>query len=251
MQAIPDKEFNEIFRRKLGEFEVQPSAAVWNGIVAQLDKKTSKKALPVFWLSIAASLLVVLSATLWLLSPKDPIMLKGRPETVTIVRQQEVIEDVMTPDEELAAITILEDSVLHPESLPVSISPGNLISDAEKQVEESPEKLIEVGVNSSKDTPVAISSIVREANIEPLTAQVENPPVVAFAAKESASDYSKALSSQRRSKGGDLLGNLVNYVVGKVDPRQDKIVEITEDGDGGSEISSINLGFLKIKNGNK
>jgi len=45
------------------------------------------------------------------------------------------------------------------------------------------------------------------------------------------------------------IGGLVNYVVGKVDPRDDKVIEFT-DNDEGTEVSGINLGLLKIKSKN-
>jgi hypothetical protein len=42
------------------------------------------------------------------------------------------------------------------------------------------------------------------------------------------------------------LGDLVNRVVAKVDPREEKIIQFT-DNDEGTEVSGINLGLIKFK----
>ena len=46
------------------------------------------------------------------------------------------------------------------------------------------------------------------------------------------------------------IGSLVNFVIAKVDHREDKIIEF-EDNDEGSEVSGINLGVLKFKSRKK
>jgi hypothetical protein len=42
------------------------------------------------------------------------------------------------------------------------------------------------------------------------------------------------------------IGSLVNFVIAKVDKREDKLIEF-KDSDEGSEVSGINLGLVKIK----
>jgi len=58
---MQDREFDDVFRNKLDGFEAEPSAKVWMGIDATLDEKSRKKAI-MPWLSIAASIIVLLSA---------------------------------------------------------------------------------------------------------------------------------------------------------------------------------------------
>ena len=43
------------------------------------------------------------------------------------------------------------------------------------------------------------------------------------------------------------FGDLVNLVVDKVDKRKDKVLEFTDDGDGDSNLTGVNLGIVKIK----
>ncbi|MGZ3999543.1 MAG: hypothetical protein ACXVIY_02890, partial [Mucilaginibacter sp.] len=58
---MQDREFDDVFRNKLDGFEAEPSAKVWVGIDATLDEKSRKKAI-MPWLSIAASIIVLVSA---------------------------------------------------------------------------------------------------------------------------------------------------------------------------------------------
>ena len=65
---MQDKEFDDLFRSKLDNFEMEPSAQVWQNIDAELDGKKKKGSLFTL-LSIAASI-IMLIATGILFMPK-------------------------------------------------------------------------------------------------------------------------------------------------------------------------------------
>jgi hypothetical protein len=58
---MQDKEFDELFRSKLGDLEVAPSKSVWDNIAAEVViGRENRSALP--FISIAASVLVLVTA---------------------------------------------------------------------------------------------------------------------------------------------------------------------------------------------
>ena len=66
---MQDKEFDDLFRSKLDDFEMEPTAQVWINIDAEMDGKKRKRSV-FFSLRIAASVILLLSI---------PFLLKGGP----------------------------------------------------------------------------------------------------------------------------------------------------------------------------
>lgn len=62
-----NKNIDDLFREKLGNFEQFPPDNVWEGISSGLDEKSGKKLVPLFWRYAAAILLLVAIGTSWLL----------------------------------------------------------------------------------------------------------------------------------------------------------------------------------------
>src|SRR5688572_20218421 len=90
MQAMSDKDFNELFQRKFEGHKVEPAAAVWAGINAELNKNKQKKPFQVLWMA-AASIIVAVCAGLYLLQPQEVIRLQGKAEPQ--IMKQEVITE--------------------------------------------------------------------------------------------------------------------------------------------------------------
>ena len=86
---MQDKEFDQLFNSKLGNLEVAPSPIVWDNIAAEMDdKKTKPTIMP--WLSIAATVLVVLGAGLFFLQ-------KGNSNTYQPKQTKPIANKVETP----------------------------------------------------------------------------------------------------------------------------------------------------------
>src|ERR1700743_3890466 len=66
---MQDKEFDDLFRSKLDNFEMEPSAQVWQNIDAELDGKKKKASLFTL-LGIAASIIMLIGAGI-LFIPKN------------------------------------------------------------------------------------------------------------------------------------------------------------------------------------
>src|SRR3569832_2565389 len=80
---MQDKEFDDLFHSKLGNFEVQPSAEVWQNIDAELNGKKKNSIFPM--LSIAASVLILLVAGI-LFIPKKGVVKHNKPDTNVIAK---------------------------------------------------------------------------------------------------------------------------------------------------------------------
>ncbi len=78
---MQDKEFDDLFRSKLGDFETEPSAQVWQNIDAELDRKRRKKSIfPM--LGIAASIIVLITAGILFIPKKENV----KPLSLTTLR---------------------------------------------------------------------------------------------------------------------------------------------------------------------
>ena len=107
---MQDKEFDDLFRSKLGDFEVQPSAEVWQNIDAELAGKKKKSVFTL--LSIAASVLILLTAGI-LFIPKKGAVKQGKPDTNVVAKanpstvKPENVKPVNSPEaqqEQLAVV---------------------------------------------------------------------------------------------------------------------------------------------------
>src|SRR5215217_1118500 len=85
---MQDKEFDQLFNSKLKDFEVEPAPMVWDNIAAELDgKKESKRSL-VPYLGVAASVIVLVAASVLFFNlniKKDddkPLKLVRHPKSV-------------------------------------------------------------------------------------------------------------------------------------------------------------------------
>src|SRR5436305_14821071 len=86
---MQDKQFDDLFRSKLGDFEVQPQAGVWQNIDAELGGKRKKSIFQI--LSIAASVLILLTAGI-LFIPKKGVVKHNKQETNVIAKVTPSVE---------------------------------------------------------------------------------------------------------------------------------------------------------------
>ena len=50
MQHMPDKEFDQLFRDKFNDAEIEPSANLWASIDQKLEPKR-KRTFPIYWMA--------------------------------------------------------------------------------------------------------------------------------------------------------------------------------------------------------
>lgn len=245
LQPMSDKDLDKMFHDKLYSYELEPSESVWTDIADQLGTKKKKRGFPVLWMA-AASLAAVVAAGVWFSSQKEPMKLTGAVGT-----------EAITPKQEAVKSPVKEEGIVENKKKPEAF--GEVRADKAKSVVSQPESKIVL----SQKSRTSNSSIVQNnsENIASIITEIEkiqHPEEPAIVSSQSqtmalAATPEKAqvielenTDGQRKQKMIKSVGSLVNFVVGKVDKRKNKIIEF-EDGDEGTMVSSLNLGLLKFQ----
>ena len=261
---MQDKEFDDLFRSKLDNFEVEPGAQVWQNIDTELNGRKRKSIFPV--LSIAASVLILLIAGI-LFTPKKGVVKhnpvdsnnvaanKAKP---TIVKPENVnpVATSVNREEQVAAVQTLVKhaaSTHQPKVIVTLVEPNG--QDQQVIAKEEP-------VKPEQQPVLAVANTKTEDNIKPIeleaalsavkkadhdaTINIPLQPVLASAPVPAG----KATKPVARKHGIRNFGDLVNLVVAKVDKRKDKLIQFTDSDDDESMISAVHIGAVKIKRDN-
>ncbi|WP_207429729.1 hypothetical protein [Pedobacter sp. SYSU D00535] len=250
MSITSDKEFDKVFKDRFDSFELDPPPAAWTGIVQELDRVKSKKPFPYVWVA-AASLAAVLTA-LWFAPPNEGMRLHGKTEVqqVPVEANREIPAEVTEPEttQMMAAITPVEE-IAAPvpaqikSKIRVSIEPEG----AKVEREESSIALVAAETEGERAPELTEATALPEER--PATFTQARPSrketlTMLAAAEEAELEESRA---RRKIKS---VGDIVNFVVGKVDKRKDKIIEFANEEEG-NVVSGINLGLLQFKSKEK
>jgi hypothetical protein len=260
---MQDREFDDVFRDKLDGFEAEPSTKVWMGIDSTLDEKSRKKAI-MPWLSIAASIMVLVSAGL-LFIPKKTItqhhtngIARTRPVSPIAKPKQETAIKTPAPQTQIAVVPVTAKPAIHHTKKTENIvdpveKPTELIAKTEtaKPVEQPvmaavPQKQQHVTqpVVPGNETPLTVKETVN-SNISDL----QTKP--ALIAQQQTPATKPAVTASTKKHGIRNFGDLVNLVVAKVDKRKDKPLEFSDDEDDESVIAEVNKGIQRIKKDEK
>lgn len=229
---MKDKEFDQLFKDRLGDAEIEPSINLWNNIAEGL-KPRKKKSFSEYW--IAAAIAVIIGFML-LISPKEEkIRLQGNASLVNN-HDLSTIQSTIPKDSKREH----KNDVTKHESTPLVIAP----------------RLKKV---SSKDQFIVKRSVVAKTfalNTESDHINVESKPVddidhvhtdnvIAKVELSDENDANLISENEASTKGIRNVGDFVNYVVSKVDKREDKFLKFKTDDDN-SSLVGINIGFIKL-----
>jgi len=260
MHPISDKELDKLFQHRFAELEMVPSSAVWEKITASLDQKQRKVVFsPSIWMA-AASIVVLISAGFLYFSPQQVIKLHGKSEfaqnvdaSLSPVEQNTLTASITEPQKPDQAIIV--------NSPDLSLESTSLIeSSADPLVQNLQLAQPEIKLPEHTEPLVISSSVVKKANPvqkkkavkvpnrfsgDQSALDVTQPDMMAKAVfiEEESDIEENELRGQRKIRS---IGSLVNFVIAKVDKREDKLIEF-KDSDEVSEVSGINLGLIKIK----
>jgi hypothetical protein len=253
---MQDKEIDQLFRSGFDDFEVQPSPAVWGNVTSQLGKK--KQRLKVY-LSIAASLLILLSAGLYFVSQttnntKKPVQMavvKNDKPAKVVIAPEPALPEIAKPQAE--KVTVLNTSVIaRRQKIRKVKQQKNILPVAPVLIVTGPEPQLAQATHKSTE---AIKFTVPDKNT-PILEKIDSPEDMPFKSNTFAAQtvtvpktVAAAPAKKHRIRN---LGDLINIVVSKVDKRKDKLIEFssTKDEDE-SVVSGLNLGFIKIKKEDK
>jgi len=249
MQSMSDKELDQLFQSRFEGFESEPSASLWSSIENQLEPKAAKKpTIPMFWMA-AASVVVILGAGLWFLKPEQKIYLQGKGQLAIKPQPVKVspIEEPIT--EEIAvmsapAIASVKVRKPQPRAEANEVAPSTETKELAVAAQtESQVVMARVELPEANEEPARTISGFAAEEVQPHSRRGEVHQTVLAMLPPENTDQDQPVQQRRKIKS---VGDIVNFVVAKVDQRDDKLIELSED-DEGTKISGINLGLFKIK----
>jgi len=240
---MQDKDFDQLFKDKFEDAEIQPAPGLWEQIAVELEPKR-KKGMPVYWMSAAAVVLVTVGVSLLTPKPEEKIRLQAQAAENTAV-----VVKPATGGGESFADPVDASGTLVAASTPLVIAPRlskeeikNNLADVQPQepvrhpINNQPVETVIAAVAE----PQKIKEPVKEVVYANADIPVENTANVVTEAP------------QPEHRGIRNVGDLVNFVVNRVDKRENKIVQFDTDEDDNSSLVSLNLGIIKIgKRSNK
>ncbi|MEO6849636.1 MAG: hypothetical protein ABI166_03370, partial [Mucilaginibacter sp.] len=256
-----DKEFDDLFRSKLDNFEVEPAASIWPGIDAELGGKRKKGIF--FMLSIAASVIILMIAGILFIPKKDAVD-HTKPVKNNLAVNHTVVPDVkkdvknvnpvnppIKEGVQVAAVQVPVEHILRPHTVKNMVVPAtNKGQEAAAVVKTEPVKIVPQQVLATlSEKPANV--------IEPTVPGIETPLMVAT--KEADTNKTAAITSTPalaatqipaikqvqpvvKKRGIHNMGDLVNLVLARVDKRKDKAIEFTDTDDDESVVTAINMG---------
>jgi len=260
---MQDNEFDDLFRSKLDNFEIEPLAQVWQNIDAELDGKRRKVSIfPM--LSIAASIIVLITAGILFIPKKDNVKpdrhdkdsLVAKVTPPVINPENSTPANLNQPKIETAAVkqqtTDHIAKVNHAKNIDTSISPkqpyAQQIATAKpvKAEEQQPEVIAEIQKPAEPiqlAAPDNSTELVAKTPADDINEIKLKPQVIAQVPVKDKP------AQQPKKHGIRNFGDIVNLVVAKVDKRKDKVIEFSDADEDGSSITGINLGVIKVKKG--
>lgn len=254
MHPISDKELDKLFQQRFEGAEVVPSKGVWGKIAGRVNRETAeKKSFSVFWVA-AASVVIVIGAGLWFYRPVEVIELQGAPKDQVALNKT---EDVKRP-ETTEPGKIVESN--HPKIAEFTLAKSAGIKSGNFKLKEetlnteivSKQLVIDVASTNTSKKVIAESTFQtkQEAKIsarytgDQSKLDVTQADMIAKAEMPDVNtEFEKEISTSKKIRS---IGSLVNFIIAKVDKRDDKIIEF-KDGEEGSVVSGINLGLVKFK----
>lgn len=227
--------FDKVFKDKLVEVSVAPSPQLWESISAGLEQKQQKKRVSSPWLGLAASVLFVSLGAWWFFpmnqAPLSTVKVLKVQQMTTRSTEPELIAQENLPKKEVSHIAkpliiekvaqLQQDLVLPPSSVN-TVEPKP--STTHLQTEQQQVAVLNQVPSIESATILSGSQEIALTNTEP--------------------SATKPAKKRIRS-----LSDLVNFVVAKVDNREEKVLETSSDG-AILSLTALNVGPLKFKKNN-
>jgi hypothetical protein len=232
MYNMMENTFDTILKDKLKDVSVAPSPQVWENISAGLEQKQQKKRVIYPWLGLAASVLLV-SLGAWWFFPMNQAQLS----TVKVGRVQQMPTRSTNP--ELIAQENLPKKIVAHISKP-------LVIDKVAQLQQDP-PLTPLSVITIEPKP---STTLLQPEQQQVAVLNEAPPIepakILKTPEETALTSAQPSTTKHAKKRIRSLSDLVNFVVAKVDNREEKVLETSSD-EAILSLTSLNVGPLKFK----
>lgn len=227
-----DKEFDQLFKDSLEHAEVQPSAGLWNNIAEEL-KPHKKKSLSTYWIAAAISIIV---ASVVLIAPEEEkIRLQGKPLLAN--------EDPMSSSADYTKQE-KDPKVAHKEDVDTYQGTPLIIAPRLKEDYSNEQFAVKRHKPAVRVPVVHLVDSIKVGEKE-ITKPGMDELVLAKVALPDEMNTDEITENDAPARGIKNVGDFVNYVVSKVDKREEKFLKFNTDDDH-SSLVGINIGFIKL-----
>ncbi len=245
-----DKDFDAHFKSSFEGYEIAPATDSWTKISEKINPKPKRKGFPVFWMA-AASVIIVLGIGIGLYTkPTEVIKLHpdGDSEMMANLAQEqkapikvvEAPETIAKPSKKPALRTVAN-KPLTKESVAVE----KVLVDETTLINEPVEMELASVKNAKSVRPKLVTEHLLEQ--EEISNLKKVDAVTLTKTNDSVTEntvFASAFSTKKLKISS--VGDLVNFVVAKVDKRDDKLIKISKTDESDNEIIGINLGLIKF-----
>lgn len=257
---MQDKELDDLFRNKFEEAEMAPSGDLWAGIAQGLDVKPKRRVLPVYWMAAAVAVVALTIGLLFSNTDEKP----GVPAKLVIAKAVE--QKLETPAEKVvvagAEQTAVADHVTAQAEKDVVVPGKSNAATTGTFAADKVEKNALVAMreaNSKKDLVVmqpsglnthpentSIAVVQQKVNL-PKAAETPIEEIVLASKNDSPVVRDEVSNDNEEASGKGIrnMGDLVNYVVDKLDKREEKVLQFKTEDDN-SSLVALNIGVFKF-----
>ncbi|MCX2575812.1 hypothetical protein [Pedobacter sandarakinus] len=247
MQPIQDKDFDKLFKNAFDDAEIKPSRDLWGSIESEIEPK-KKRIFPIYWLAAAAVLLV---ATVGFL-------VYQQQDTQSKQFVNYVAPGVVKPGEEkqhsAGEVATTIETATPKTPLPVSVQPITNTAKVKNGARVKPlqkQHIVTAPEMQKQETMIAaVQEPQRDLKAKIDEAVLAKTNDVVLAANPTNIKIDDVVDVSAETTDADTrnirnVGDVVNFIVNKVDKRKDKFIQFRTDDDD-SSISSINIGPFKF-----
>lgn len=259
---MQDKEFDELFKNRFESAEIEPSANLWSNIEEKLVVKR-KRVFPVYWSAAAA---IVAVATIGLLFQKTEKIQSGTTAAITQQAKENNTneEGSVLPTSPNSTDNYVPASKEQRNGHLVALQHNTEVSKHRDNVNATTAMVADQGTQKkdllAMQPSVAISHLdYKEVKIKrekaelpkSIAAPVEEVMLATADVAPEAADETEREVAVDDNKGGESkgirnMGDLINYVVDKVDKREEKFIQFKTDEDDNSSLIGLNIGMFKF-----
>ncbi|WP_448700137.1 hypothetical protein ACFGVR_23470 [Mucilaginibacter sp. AW1-3] len=254
---MSDKELDQLFNAELTDLEVAPSAELWGKIVPEIPGSSKTRSGLAPMLSIAATLVILLTAGLLFMPRTQKLALHGNHDPQqTITEAVAAVTEQPQDTEEVPDITGEQPVTEQPQTA-VAVKSAKTDYAINKGKQGTPEIVNPIDSMPALTLikPVNIGKPDKQDNnnnlIKPVT-PVTNSIAVNVAPK--TDPLATKTTETVKKKKIHSLGDLLNVVIAKVDKRDNKIIQFGSGGDDDDDdllnVTGVNLGPIKVKKQN-
>jgi len=254
MKPMLDNDIDNLFKPSLESYEIRPSAESWQKINSQLERKQGKNNQP-YWLAAASVILVVGLGFNFFGTQQEVIKLTANSH-VAIIEEEEVlpVEHKITVKQPVLKELSLNEVKMANEKHFLSLMAKTNIPSKKNRIKPKGDDFKNKNILASAFLLNVDKSIEEEAperrkvKVAANTVIDAEDPILATAQQtKNISAFNKELNYSEEKSIIKSVGDLVNFVIAKVDNREQKLLHMSRTEESDMEITQINLGLIKYK----